>query len=153
MQQLNRRKYADASQQPFNWDIQSDTLNSYVNTWAQVLAYARNVYAWEHEFSPPCPLTPDQQQAIKHIRDMDWSNATEQAKDAAVLDVVWAVGAQHIWKDVFASVLVSACAVLGVDARTISWRTAVGYEAKHFSAIIKIFLYMVYLRASTAIED
>ncbi|KAI0448462.1 hypothetical protein F5B21DRAFT_510116 [Xylaria acuta] len=153
MQQLNRRKYSDASHSSFNWDIENDTLQKYLKTWEQILTYVERLYNWEYDFSPPCTLTPDQTQAMDNLLSLDWTQATDEIKDATIFDLLWAISSHRIRRDPFQNVMVSACAIFGVDHRDVSWRTAMSYESKHFSAIIKIFLYLLYLRASTAVDD
>ncbi|KAI0547237.1 hypothetical protein F4679DRAFT_597837 [Xylaria curta] len=60
---------------------------------------------------------------------------------------------QQLCRSPFENVLVSACAVLAIDPRDTSWRTALTYESTYFLAFIKIFILMVYLRATAAIDD
>ncbi|KAI0467905.1 hypothetical protein F4859DRAFT_219035 [Xylaria cf. heliscus] len=153
LKQLNRRKYSEIPAQNFNWDIQTNTLTKYIGSWALVLGYADKIRNWHHDCAPLCRLTEEQESAMVTALRLDWGAAPETEKDAAVLDLVWTICSQKLRRSPFDNVLVSACAVLAIDPRDTSWRTALSYESTHLSAFIKVFLFVVYLRAITAIDD
>ncbi|KAI8944820.1 hypothetical protein F4801DRAFT_585033 [Xylaria longipes] len=101
LQQLNRRKYSDASHSSFNWDIENDTLQKYLKTWEHILTYVERLYNWEYDYTPPCTLTSDQTQAMDNLLGLDWTQATDEIKDATIFDLLWAISSHEIRRDPF----------------------------------------------------
>ncbi len=153
LKQLNRRKYSDLPQQSFHWDVTNETLNKYVNSWALVFEYAEKLHNWEYDFPPPCQLSDIQDTALVNALQLDWAHESQCKKDTAVFDLVWTIGSQELRRSSFVNVLTSTCAILAIDPRDASWRTGLTYESSHFSAFIKIFLFITFLRATAAVED
>ncbi|KAI1411641.1 hypothetical protein F5Y13DRAFT_200932 [Hypoxylon sp. FL1857] len=153
LKQLNRRTSSDAALQPFNWRIQNETMSKYVKTWSYILGYVERLYHWSYLSEPPCRLTDSQHVAFSNAVSLDWGVATEEDKDAVVLDLVWCISNHQLRRSSFESVLVSACAALAVDPRNNSWRSSFAYDSSHFPAIIKILLFMIYMRAVMAVDD
>lgn len=124
-----------------------------MRSWGLVIGYADKINNWSQEYEPPCQLTEEQTSALNKALGLDWEKASNSEKDAVVLDLVWTISTQRLRRSPFENVLVSACAILGIDPRDTSWRDALRYDSFHFAAFLKIFLFMVYLRAIAAIED
>ncbi|XXG99543.1 hypothetical protein Hte_005882 [Hypoxylon texense] len=151
--QLNRRTSSDSTMQTFNWDIQHKSLVKYIKTWTYILVYVEYIYCWSHDSEPPCRLTEPQRMAFSNAISLNWDQAAEYDKDAVVFDLVWYIVNHQLRRSTFDSVLVSACAAFAVDPNTLSWRTGKSYNSTHFSAVIKIVLFVIYLRAITAVDE
>ncbi|KAI0096175.1 hypothetical protein F4776DRAFT_677108 [Hypoxylon sp. NC0597] len=153
LKQLNRRNSSDTTLQTFNWRIQNQTMVKYINSWNHILSYTERIYSWSHPSEPPCQLTENQRVAFANVVSLDWEGASDEEKDAVVFDLIWHISNHRLRRSPFESVLVSACAVLAVDPRNHSWRTSFSYNSTHFSAIIKILLFVIYMRGATAVDD
>lgn len=154
--QLNRRLYVDSSRTPFHYNITDGTMSTYFNTWKHVLAYVDSLYHWGDEADAhqrPCELTDTQKSCYQAALELDWDSATSDDKDCVIFDLVWSLTNQRLHRGPFVSPVASACAILGLNPRTNAWRTVHEFNGTHYSAIIKFFLFIVYLRALTAIDQ
>lgn len=153
LMQLNRRTSSDATLQTFNWDIRPETVSKYAKSWHYVIAYVERIYRWDSAEEPPCKLTELQRAAFSNAASLDWAAASEEDRDAVVFDLVWHISNHPLRRSTFESVLVSASAALAVDPRKNCWRTGLSYDSTHFSGIIKVLLFIIYMRAVSAVDD
>ncbi|KAI0377894.1 hypothetical protein F5Y04DRAFT_167388 [Hypomontagnella monticulosa] len=154
--ELNRRKYEDQAFGPWKAMILDESLSKYILTWARIICYAYNIYVWDDTADPVCTLNAKQQAAMENVLQLDWANASLRDKNAATFDLVYHLCAQQLRRTPFEGVVPSAFAVLGIDligAHTVGWKTESTYQANKFAALIKIFLLVVYMRATAAVDD
>ncbi|KAI1101306.1 hypothetical protein F4804DRAFT_15632 [Jackrogersella minutella] len=153
LKELNRRQYFEPATNHFTFDIEDRTINRYVKTWRHVAALACSVMHWAGDEEPPCHVSEDQRQALARLLELDWDCSSSRQKDVVVMDVVWALSSERITRNPMVAVIPCTCAILCVDSRTFGCKSEETYDHVHFSAIINVFLFVVYYRAVTMLDS